>query len=374
MARDLIVFGEDWGGHPSSTQHIVSRLAADRRVLWVNSLGLRRPRLCARDVARAATKLASAMRPRAPVAKHPVPQGMRVVAPLAVSWPGNPAADAINRRLLGTRLRRAIAENGLSAPILWTSLPTALPLVGELGESAVVYYCGDDFGALAGVDHAPVSRMEEKLAAGADLVIAASEPLAARFAGRSTLLAPHGVDFDLFATPAPRAKDLPGDSPIAGFYGALADWIDVESLAQAARALPHWTFVFVGPVQTDVSLLAERPNVRLLGPRPHGELPGYCQHWNVSMLPFRDTAQIRACNPLKLREYLAAGTPLASPRFPAMEPYADCIAVYEAGADLAGALERAALDTDRNLIRRNKVAGESWSARAAAISQALEAL
>jgi len=42
--RDLIVFGEDWGSHPSSTQHIVSHLAANRRVLWVNSLGLRRPK------------------------------------------------------------------------------------------------------------------------------------------------------------------------------------------------------------------------------------------------------------------------------------------------------------------------------------------
>ena len=64
--RDLIVFGEDWGGHPSSTQHIVSHLAADRRVLWVNSLGLRRPRLSWRDLSRAGAKLKSAFcaRPR----------------------------------------------------------------------------------------------------------------------------------------------------------------------------------------------------------------------------------------------------------------------------------------------------------------------
>lgn len=369
--RDLIVFGEDWGGHPSSTQHIVSHLAADRRVLWVNSLGLRRPRLSWRDLGRAGAKLKSALR-TTPAAKEPARSDMRVVNPLAVSWPGSRLANAVNRRLVGRKLRAAIREAGLVEPVLWASLPTALPLVGELGESAVVYYCGDDFSALAGVDHEPVTRMESKLATRADLIIAASEPLADRFRGRPTLLAPHGVDHDLFATPAPRAHDLPRSSRIAGFYGALADWIDVEALALAAQALPQWEFVFVGPVQTDASLLRGAPNVHLLGPRAHAQLPSYAQHWTVSMLPFCDNAQIQACNPLKLREYLAAGSPVASSRFPAMALYADCITVYESGADLASALQRAAQDQGRNALRRARVAHESWAARAASISAALE--
>ncbi len=40
--RDLIVFGEDFGGLPSSTQHIVARLSKTRRVIWINSIGLRK--------------------------------------------------------------------------------------------------------------------------------------------------------------------------------------------------------------------------------------------------------------------------------------------------------------------------------------------
>lgn len=373
MPRDLVVFGEDWGGHPSSTQHIVSHLAADRRVVWVNSLGLRRPRLNARDVARAAAKLRSAVGPRPAVAKTPAPTNMRIVDPLAISWPGNPVADVINRRLVGARLRNAISDAGLREPVLWASLPTAAPLVGAIGESAVVYYCGDDFAALAGVDHSPVSRMERNLADRADLVIAASEPLANRFAHRPSLLAPHGVDFELFSTPAPRAIDLP-EGPVAGFYGALADWIDVAAITEAARRLPHWRFVFVGPVHTDVSMLAAAPNVTLLGPRPHGSLPSYSQHWTVSMLPFRDNAQIRACNPLKLREYLAAGSPVVSSRFPAMAAYADCISVYGDETSLASAIQRAARDGSRNDVRRARVADDSWSACAAGISAALETL
>ena len=40
----LVVLGEDWGQHPSSTQHLIKRLLPDYQVLWVNSIGLRRPR------------------------------------------------------------------------------------------------------------------------------------------------------------------------------------------------------------------------------------------------------------------------------------------------------------------------------------------
>ena len=171
----------------------------------------------------------------------------------------------------------------------------------------------------------------------------------------------------------PRPADLPS-GPVAGFYGNLADWIDVEALAAAATMLPNWTFVCVGPVTTDVSLLARLPNVRLLGVRPHSELPGYLQHWQVSLLPFRDCPQITACNPLKLREYLAAGTPIVSAPFPALAPYRRFVVEVEPGSTLASAILAAAIDTGRNALRRASVAGESWDSRAQTLSERLETL
>ncbi|MGL5800632.1 MAG: hypothetical protein ACRCYN_11340, partial [Plesiomonas sp.] len=53
----LVVLGEDWGGHPSSTQHLIKRLLHDRQIIWVNSIGLRRPRLNRRDLSRLWQKL-----------------------------------------------------------------------------------------------------------------------------------------------------------------------------------------------------------------------------------------------------------------------------------------------------------------------------
>lgn len=366
VSRDLIVFGEDWGGLPSSTQHLVSHLGADRRVLWVNSIGLRRPRLNARDLGRIGRK-AWAMLAGSGVSedgREPAPP-FPVLAPRALPFPGHPLARRVNRRVLGAQVAKAAAAHGIVAPLLWISLPTAVDMVGALGEHGVVYYCCDDFGSLAGVDHGPVLALELELVGRADLVFATSPLLADRFPPSKTHLLPHGVDDGLFSDPAARALDLPVSQPVAGFYGSVADWLDTELLAGVALRLPHWHFVLIGAVKTDISALTALPNVIFMGPRSHDQLPGYSQHWTVSILPFRDNAQIRASNPLKLREYLSAGRPVVSTDFPALDGYRDLLAVAAGPNAFADALETARVDPDKQqAVRRARVARESWAVRA----------
>jgi hypothetical protein len=134
MTADLIVFGEDWGRHPSSTQHLIKRLAADRRVVWINSIGLRRPRLGAADLKRLVRKLGAALfgRTGGVAEREPLPPNLSVVAPLALPWPGNPLAGWINRLLVGRQVRRVMAARGITRPVLWASLPTAVDLVGAV--------------------------------------------------------------------------------------------------------------------------------------------------------------------------------------------------------------------------------------------------
>lgn len=366
----MIVFGEDWGAHPSSTQHLMTRLAEDRDILWVNSIGLRRPRASLGDARRVMAKL-SAMtgRKRAGGAMAaPRPDRIRVASPRAISWPGSRLARCINRRIIPASLKPFTGAMHDDRPVLWTSLPSAVDVIGRFGEKAVIYYAGDDFEGLAGVDHAPVGAMERELAERADLIIAASPVLAAKFPAERTVVLPHGCDIDRFGTPAPRATDLPGDRPVAGFYGSLADWLDYDLLHETALRRPDWDFVLIGQVSTDrkaLSALMSLPNTRFLGPRPHAELPGYAQHWQASLLPFVDNAQIRACNPLKLREYLAAGTPVIATEFPALAPYRDHIATVASAAELSAALDQARHEgAEARLARQRAVAGESWRARA----------
>lgn len=375
----MIVFGEDWGALPSSTQHLIRGLQYHHPVLWVNSMGLRRPRLCRHDLTRLWTKgkqlLAGSAAAQNPPINDPacskrqadnLPEQHqpRVIEPHTLPLPGNPLAGLINRSLLGQRIRSLCADQQMERPIMWTSLPSAVDLVGALNERAVVYYCGDDFGALCGVDHRAVLEQERALVAKADLVLVASERLAQRFPAHKTRLLPHGVDFEHFSSPVAPAADLPTGKPVAGFYGSLSDWIDVELLADTARLHPHWHFCLIGQVQTDVTPLKALANVHLLGPRRHDQLPSYLQHWQAALLPFRDTPQIRACNPLKLREYLASGTAVISTDFPALNGYRDLVSVISPQQSFARALQQSQ-DEPAWLSgwRRQRVRTESWQQR-----------
>ncbi len=373
---DLIVFGEDWGGHPSSTQHLIGHLPDENRVVWVNSIGLRRPRLTLADARRAVRKLANAIggTPR-PASQRPDAPGAgvkSVVQPAIVPMARSAPMRALNRALLKRKVGGAARAAGLQRPVLWISLPSAVDAIGALGESAVVYYCGDDFGALAGVDHARCLEMEAELADRADLILAASPAMAARFPAAKTRLLPHGVDLDLFQTPVPRAADMP-EGNVAGFYGTLAEWLDYDLIAATARRLPDWHFVFVGHVAADISAISGLPNVTLLGPRPHAALPSYSQHWTIGLIPFVDNAQIRASNPLKLREYLAAGRPIVATPFPALMPYARHVAVATTADGFVDALLVANSDAN-SAGRRAAVAAESWDARAARAAELIAAL
>lgn len=376
MSTDLVVFGEDWGRHPSSTQHLVRNLPGQRRVLWVNSIGMRRPRLTLADLKRSVEKVSQIVRRDSgkPGVASDVPAGMSVVSPLVVPWPASRVAFQMNRVLVRRQLKRAMHRCGIRRPVLWTSLPTALLAVGGLDEKKIVYYCGDDFGTLAGVDHDPINAMERELVERADMVLVASEVLAEKFPRNKTIYIPQGVDIDVFASPAPRAADLPKGRPIAGFVGGLAEWVDLGLIRQAALDLPEWLFVLVGKTECDISAITDLPNVRILGPRPYQDLGSYVQHWDVSLIPFTDTPVIRAANPLKLREYLAAGTPIATSDFPALDPYRNLLSVLKPGGSFSETIVAASADTARNEERKQSVTDATWRRRSEQVHQALEQL
>lgn len=377
MNVDMLVFGEDWGALPSSTQHLIRHLLPDMNIVWVNSLGLRRPKLCKRDMLRAMKKLQSMMSRQNKVGSDFEASGLKphIVNPRVIPWPGNPLARKLNQSLLTNLLTPILASND-TRPILWTSLPSAADVVGKLGERACIYYCGDDFSALDGVDHEPVAEMEKKLVKKADLIIAASHKIAEKFPQEKTLILPHGVDFERFSTPTERASDL-GEGPVAGFYGSIAGWFDKELMLATAQQLPHWRFVLIGPAHTNIASLIAQPNIEWLGPRAHKELAHYSQHWDVGILPFKNNAQIQACNPLKLREYLAAGQPIVSTHYPAINDYADLVMVAdETPMSFAKQVEAAYLANKQgdNVLRQASVEQESWQQKAQQLKGIIERL
>lgn len=386
--KDLIVFGEDWGSLPSSTQYLVAQLAANRKVLWVNSIGLRQPSITVKDTQRVFVKLSQFIGKNAksvfnktdPATQEIAykPDNITVLNPITIPAPQSDVARKLAVSMLANQINPMITKLKLNNPILWTSLPTAVDMINALGVEKVVYYCGDDFSALAGVDHDTIAKREDELIRKSDLIIAASETLTARFPRKKSHCIEHGVDFELFTQPCSRAEDLPKETElIAGFYGSINEWFDLELLATVATKMSNWHFVLIGEIHIDVSSLKHLKNIHFLGAKPHSELPRYSQHWNASILPFIQNDQIKACNPLKLSEYLAAGQPIISTHFPASEQYQEIIHVVDNPEEMINVLYEyqfgGPTDSQQTLLR-DQVQHKSWLHQSQRVASLLDAL
>ena len=368
----IICFAHDWGGDPTSKTHIMRILAEKNRILWVSSIGMRRPSASRRDVGRLFTKLRVAMRGSRRVAPN-----LSVFNPLVLPFPGTPGVESLNTAILSTSIRYLSRRLGLTRPILWSFLPNVSRLVGRLGESMVVYHCVDEYSAFAGVARETLQRMERDLIRKAHVVFTSSEELAEerRLHNPQTFFVSHAVDVAHFSR-ALSDVTLPPDiaglkRPIIGFFGLIAEWIDLALLREIALARPEWSVVLIGKATTDLGPVRDVPNVHLLGQKPYEALPAYCKAFDVGLIPFRLNELTRKANPLKLREYLAAGLPVVSSDLPEVRRYEPLVRVASGVDGFIHAVE-AALEDGGDTARRLRVEAmrsESWEARVEELSR-----
>jgi glycosyltransferase involved in cell wall biosynthesis len=362
--RDMLCFGHDWGGDPLSKTHLMRLLARDNRILWINSIGYRAPTASKRDFGRVLDKLRAAQRP-----VEEVEENLFVLNPLAIPAYGVPLVQRANRALLGMQVRRAMFELGFSRVVNWVFNPTAAVVAGALGEDMVVYYCVDDFTAFAGVP-TELAALERTLLARADLVVVSSDALLQKKSKDSSRvkLVRHGVAFDHFQKALAAETQVPAEvarlpRPILGYFGLMApDWIDVDLLMRVAERFSSGSLVLLGRVTMDLSRLTALPNVHLLGRKPFAMLPAYCKGFDVALNPFPLSEVTRSSNPLKVREYLAAGLPVVSTRIPEVERLAE-VRVADSVEEFFGAIERALFKPGPNAARSECMRGESWEAK-----------
>ena len=368
--RDIVCFSNDWDGDPLSKTHIMKVLARDNRVLWVNSLANRRPELSARDLERIGKKIADIARGL----REEWPN-LHVLGPLALPSFGS-MARAVNRIVFRQQVLMAMRKLGFRDPISWSFLPSSAPVSGALGEELLVYHCVDEFTAFSGAAD-EIGEMEANLARRADIVIVSAERLkAAKERYNSNIhVVRHGVDHAHFSkafspeTPIHRdIADLP--RPVLGFFGLLEDWVDLSLVRQVADAFPHGSVVLIGKVQTSLAPLAGAPNVYLLGRRPYEELPSFCKGFDVALMPFVDNELARSSNPLKVREYLAAGLPVVSTPIPEVEALGMC-RIGRDPAEFVEQVRTALQEPGPSSARSEAMVGESWEAKVEEIRRAI---
>ena len=98
--------------------------------------------------------------------------------------------------------------------------------------------------------------------------------------------------------------------------------MDVDLIRQLAERTPY-SYVLIGDAKAPLETLRGVPNVFHLGRRPYDSLPDFCRGFQAAIVPFRQTALTRSVNPIKLREYAAAGLPVVSTDLPEVRRCAD---------------------------------------------------
>jgi hypothetical protein len=368
----------DWWYHNRghSECQIMRRLAKRVPVLWINSIGMRAPSPGKSDLVlrRYTRKLRSTMK-----GLQQQDSSLWVYSPVFIPRYTD-GMVTLNGRLLDAQIAVLLRRLGIRRPAAWVTVPTAAGAVERRAWSRVLFNRSDDFAAFPEVDRGFVERLERRLLARADDVLYVNRALQERerHLVRAGHYVGHGVDFDHFAsarpidgpTVAPAALgDLP--RPIIGFYGALDGYtVDLPLLIRVARAFPRATLLVIGPKQMDIAALEAEPNVRYVGPIPYQELPRYAACFDAALMPWLRNEWIDGCNPIKLKEYLALGMPVASVRFRELLPYESLVYAAETHEEFLAQVARALADGDRALVqrRRQAVAPDSWDAIAAQVA------
>ena len=205
------------------------------------------------------------------------------------------------------------------------------------------------------------AQVEREVFGNADLVVcvspAVSDYVATVRRGRDGVLTlPNGVDLGLFADPTPRRST---DGPfVIGFAGSLKPWHGVETLLDAfielAEADDVYRLLIVGdgPKRVEMERRLEAGGLldraEFTGAVPKEQIPRYLRWMDVATAPYEQLEDFYF-SPLKVFEYMAAGTPIVAScigQIPEILDHGRTGLLSEPGraADLAEQIRRLSLD------------------------------
>jgi GT2 family glycosyltransferase len=273
-------------------------------------------------------------------------------------------------------VRNLMADFGIRDSVAFVEFPLWYPLVKRLKSevgSLVVFDCLDEFSSFRGVGK-DVGRAERLLREISDVCFATSAKLYEKLVGRCRRLeiVRNAADFDHFSR-LPQSS-LPENikRPVIGYYGAIADWFDIETVSYIAESRPDWAIVLIGHTRgSSIGTVAEKhANIHLLGEKPYQDLPKYLSWFDVCIIPFKLNELILSTNPVKFYEFMSAGKPIVSSKLPELLPHSDLVYISGDKEKFLKNIESALAESDPRLAeRRVSLAKENnWESRFGVIS------
>ena len=364
-----------WNWVYQRPQHIMSRLAPEHQVLYVEEPRIRIGPTGVRRELVSADGLAGIVRHTYRSDADTFWKRIEEASPEVGGHPSATSRDIAEGTLMFDSfaqpdLEAAVVAHAADLPdapmILWLYTPAALRFIDVLQPDVVVYDVMDD---LTSFRFAPASlrRQRDELLERADVVFAGGPTLhdGVRTARPDAHLFPSGVDRAHFARAlVPRLEAPPETAnvrrPVIGYIGVVDERVDLDLIRATAELRPEWTWLIVGPVtKIEKHRLPSLPNIRYLGQQAYDDLPRFLRVFDVAAMPFALNEATRSISPTKTLEYLAARRPVVSTRVP------DVVTMYgpvvRLADDAAGFVQQveAALAEDEAARARTSAAADA---------------
>lgn len=240
-----------------------------------------------------------------------------------------PDQDAIVQLRRG--LGRLLDWSQSTATISLVQHPFWYQIASSLPNNRVIYDCIDDHAGF-GNNSSEVLSLEHQLFKHSDLTVVTSEwlkKIASAHAGRVVLIR-NAADFSYFQKKPEKIYSDPDGRSLIGYYGAIANWFDLDLVASIAERFPHCTILLAGADTIGARRrLAHYKNIRFTGEVAYADLTYYLHAFDVCLLPFKIMPLTLATNPVKVYEYLGAGKPVVSVNLPEMAEFSGLVHVAD---------------------------------------------
>ncbi|ADO47916.1 glycosyltransferase [[Enterobacter] lignolyticus] len=232
----------------------------------------------------------------------------------------------------------------------YTSSIINLPFWRKVAESCssnhIIYDCMDHHAGFENNDP-DMLREEETLLKSSDLVVTTAQRLSETISEhRENVIIRNGCEVEFFSRKT-SLHFIEKKRPVVGYYGAIAEWFDLDLLIEAANAYPNYDFVMIGAETCDVSLAKKVENIHFLGEIPYEQLTSYLQDFDVCLIPFKLIELTLCTNPVKVYEYLAAGKPVVCTAMPEVKAINDVVHVADSSMEFIE-LINVAMDESKN--------------------------
>ncbi len=279
-------------------------------------------------------------------------------------------------------------SNSKLPPILYLWHPEFSNEIGRYNEALVIYHIYDDYPNLP--EASPdLADKEIEILKKADIVFCANKSLIEareKVVPREYIHLPQGVDFSAFLNSyqninqPPDIADIP--HPRIGYIGRINKKVNLDLIDKITTSRNKWNFVFIGPLDREVSSSKEISNLKntgnthFLGAKDYKNVPDYWHAIDIAIIPYNHEPGQWAFygSPLKLQEAFAAGICVVISPLNEAQAYGSLIKVAETPEQWITAIESALSEIGDEVKikeRTDYAAKNSWDSRVSLIENTI---